>query len=92
MWFYDILLWYALILFSLYISTYDSFFFNKLFYFWLCWVFVAARGLSLVAVSGATLRCGAQGSHCSGFSRRGAQALGAWASVVVARGSRAQAQ
>ena len=35
---------------------------------------------------GATLRCGARASHCSGFSCCGAQALGTWASVVVARG------
>ena len=37
-----------------------SIFFNFLnfyfIYFWLCWVFVAACGLSLVAASGATLR------------------------------------
>ena len=26
--------------------------FNLFIYFWLCWVFVGARGLSLVAVSG----------------------------------------
>ena len=44
------------------------------------------RGLSLVAVSRATLHCGAQASHCGGFSYCGARALGAWASVVVARG------
>ena len=44
------------------------------------------HGLSLVAVSGATLCCGAQASHCSGFSCCGAQALGVRASVVVARG------
>ena len=31
-------------------------------YFWLCWVFVAARGLSLVAESGGTLCCGAWAS------------------------------
>ena len=37
-------------------------------FFCLRWVFVAARGLSLVAVSGATLHCGAQASHCAGFS------------------------
>ena len=43
-------------------------------------------GLSLVAVSGATLRCGARASHCRGFSCCGARALGAQASVVVARG------
>ena len=36
--------------------------------------------------AGATLRCGARASHCSGLSRRGARAPGAWASVVVARG------
>ena len=35
--------------------------------------------------AGATLRCGAQASHCSGFSCCGARALGARASVVVAR-------
>ena len=49
--------------------------------FWLHWVFVATRGLSLV---GATLRCGARASHCSGFSCCGARALGVQASVVVA--------
>ena len=32
------------------------------------------------------LRCGAQASHCRGFSCCAAQALGARASVVVARG------
>ena len=36
--------------------------------------------------AGATLRCSAQVSHCSGFSCCGARALGARASVVVARG------
>ena len=36
--------------------------------------------------AGATLRCGAWASHCSGFSCCGARALGARASVVVARG------
>ena len=54
-------------------------------YIWLHWVFVAARGLSLVAVRGDTRRCGAQASHCHGFSSCRAGALGAWASVVVAR-------
>ena len=35
------------------------FFFNKFIYFWLCWVFIAACGVSLVAVSGgySLLRC-----------------------------------
>ena len=38
------------------------------------------RGLSLVAVSGGySVRCGAQASHCGGFSC-GARALGAWPS------------
>ena len=32
------------------------------------------------------LRCSAQASHCGGFSYCRARALGAWASVVVARG------
>ena len=36
--------------------------------------------------AGATLRCGARPSHCSGFSYRGAWALGVWASAVVACG------
>ena len=35
---------------------------------------------------GATLHCGAQASHCSGFFCCGARALGTWASVVVACG------
>ena len=35
---------------------------------------------------GATLRFGARASHCSGFSCCGARALGAQASVLVARG------
>ena len=64
-------------------------------YFWLHWVFVAARELSLVAAWGgcsllwftaATVRCGVWASHCGGFSCCGARDLGTWASVVVARG------
>ena len=35
---------------------------------------------------GATLHGGARASHCGGFSCCGARALGAWASVVAARG------
>ena len=43
-------------------------------YFWLCWVFVAARGLSLAAASrGCPLLL------CAGFSCCRAGALGAWA-------------
>ena len=57
-------------------------------YFWLHWVFVAARGLSLVVVSGAysLLWCAgfslrwlpllqSIGSRCVGFSSCGSQAL-----------------
>ena len=39
-----------------------NFKFIYLFYFWLQWVFIAARGLSLVALSRATLHCGAVAS------------------------------
>ena len=42
----------------------SSFFFLNLFiYFWLCWVFVSVRGLSLVAASG-----GHSSSRCAGLS------------------------
>ena len=37
-------------------------------YFWLHWVFVAARRLSLVVRAGAILCCSTQASHCGGFS------------------------
>ena len=55
-------------------------------YFWLCWVFVSVRGLSLVAVSG-----GHSSSRCAGLSlsrplllrSRGSRRTG---SVVVAHG------
>ena len=42
-----------------------SFFFNiySFIYFWLCWVFVSVRGLSLVAASG-----GHSSSQCAGLS------------------------
>ena len=62
-------------------------FFNKFIYFWLHWVFVAARGLfSSRGERGAALHYGTQASHCGGFSCCGAWGLGAWASVVVACG------
>ena len=44
-------------------------------YFWLHWVFVAARGLSLVVANRASLHCGAWTSHCGVFSCGGARAL-----------------
>ena len=62
-------------------------FFIYFIYFWLCWVFAAARGLSLVAASGgySSLQR-TKPSHCGGFSCCGAWALAAQASVVVTRG------
>ena len=80
------------------------FYFKTLFilfiYFWLRWVFVAAHGLSLVAVSGgySSLRCvgfslqwllllWSTSSRCAGFSSCGMQAQQFW---LV--GSRVQAQ
>ena len=63
-----------------------------LFLYKFIYLFLAALGhrccagfLQLQRV-GATLRYGAQASHCGGFSCCGARALGAWASVVAARG------
>ena len=54
-------------------------------YFWLCWVFISVRGLSLIAASGATLHRGARASHYRGLSLRstGSRCTG---SVVVAHG------
>ena len=57
------------------------FVFITFFNFWLRWVSVAARGLSLVAASG-----GYSSLQCAGFSCCGAWALGTRASVVAARG------
>ena len=48
----------------LYLGIFPYFVFNYLFiYFWLCWVFVSVRGLSLVAASGAH-----SSSRCAGLS------------------------
>ena len=52
------------------------FFLINLFYFWLHWVFVAARGLSLVAASG-----GYSSLWCTGFSLR-------WLLLLWSTGSR----
>ena len=51
------------------------------FYFWLCWVFIATRGLSLVMEMRAPLCCGV--GHCGGCSCGGVLALGVQALVVV---------
>ena len=74
-----------------YYNIYHPNHFSKLnifiiYYFWLPWVFITGRGLSLVVARGATLCCSARASHCGGFSCWGAQAPGSWASVGVARG------
>ena len=63
-------------------------FFCVFFYYLL---FLAALGLHCAQASsscdeGGILCCGARASHCGGFSCCGARALGARASVVVARG------
>ena len=88
-----------------FLNTTDAY--SGFFFFLIFILFLAALGLCCHAWAfpqlqraGATLRCGAQASHCGGFSCCRARALGAWASVVVARGfqqlwlagSRAQAQ
>ena len=80
-----------------------AFFFSKLIYLFIfgCVGSLLLRtGFLQLRRAGATLRCGARASHCSGFSCCGARALGAPASVVVATraqqlwlaGSRANAQ
>ena len=51
-------------------------FFKFIFNFWLCWVFVAARGLSLVAASG-----GYSSLQCAGFSLQ-------WLLLLQSMGSR----
>ena len=60
--------------------------FSFFIYFWLCWVFIAVHGLSLAAASRGSSLLQCTQHHCSGFSCCGAQALGAQASVVAARG------
>ena len=54
--------------------------------FWLCWVLVAVAAFSLVLARGLLSTFSAQTSHCCGFSRCEAQALGERASVVAACG------
>ena len=74
--------------------TYGGLFF---FFFWLCLVFIAARGLSVVAASGgySSLRCTgfslrwllslqSMGSRCTGFSSCGMQAQKLWLPGLVA--------
>ena len=74
--------------------------FLKFIYFWLRWVFVAVRGLSLVAASGGysslwwagfslrwLLLLRSMGSRCMGFS-----SCGTWVQQLWLAGSRVQAQ
>ena len=74
--------------------------FYSFIYFWLCWVFIAAHGLSLVAASG-----GYSSLWCAGFSllwllllrstgsrHVGFSSCGTWAQELWLTGSRAQAQ
>ena len=69
---------------SVLLKIYIFIYFILFIYFWLCWVFVAARAFLWLWQVGATLCCGVQASHCGDFSCCRAQALGAWVSVVVA--------
>ena len=58
--------------------------FLKLFiYFWLCCVFIAASGLSLVVESGGYSSYGVQTFHCNGVSCCKEKALVAQASIVA---------
>ena len=71
---------------SLFLLFIYLFIYLSIYYFCLRWVFVAARGLSPVAVSRgySLLRCSGFSLQC--FSCRRERALGARASVVVACG------
>ena len=68
--------WYLIILQFFFLFYFIYLFIYFLFYFWLCWVFIAARGLSLVAVSG-----GHSLLRCAGFSLR-------WLLLLWSTGSR----
>ena len=59
----------------------ESFFIYLFIYFWLCWVFVSVRGLSLVVASG-----GHSSSRCAGLSLSRPLLLRTAGSVVVAHG------
>ena len=77
----------------IYIYIYFSFFFNMNGWILFIYLFIfGCVGSSSLCVgflwlwrAGATLHCSVWASHCGGFSCCGAWALGAWASVVVAR-------
>ena len=67
-------------------------YFHLCMYFWLCWVFIAARGLFLLWRAGPPV-CGvgsslswSRGPEHTGFSSCGSRALGASASAVWGQG------
>ena len=67
----------------------DLFMFFKMYLFvsfWLCLVFAAAHGLSLVVASGGHSPVAVQASHYGGFSYCRAQASGMWISIAVTHG------
>ena len=71
--------------FSYLLSFFFKFILFNLFIFGCVGSLLLHTGFLQLRQAGATLRRGAQASHCGGFSCCGAWALGAWASVVVAR-------
>ena len=66
----------------IYLFIFLNLFFFKFIYFWLCWVFIAARGLSLVAASG-----GYSSLRCAGFSLQWLLSLWSMGSRRVGFGS-----
>ena len=69
-----------------YKTKYIHIFLNYLFIFGCIGSSLLHAGFLQLCGARVTLHCGAQASHCGGFSGCRAQALGMWASVVVARG------
>ena len=66
-------------------STFESVFYLCI-YFWLCWVFTAACGPSLIPLDRVTLPLEHMGFSLRWFSCCGAQALGCVGSVVMSHG------
>ena len=71
--------WYLIVNFFFFLMN-QQFKFYLFIYFWLCWVFVSVRGLSLVAASG-----GHSSSRCAGLSL-------SWPLLLGAQAPDAQAQ
>ena len=67
---------FLIIFYFLFIYLFFNFIYLFIYYLWLCWVFVAARGLSLVVASGGY--CSLQ---CAGFSLQ-------WPLLLRSTGSR----